>query len=381
MKEEAIAPLMEYFRTLDDPRAGHLVEHQLVDVVVIAICAVICGADDWVEIEEFGNAKREWLSQFLTLRNGIPSHDTFGRIFAALDPEQFQHCFLDWVEAVFSLSQGEVVAIDGKTLRRSHDRMNGKAAIHMVSAWASRNRVVLGQRKVDEKSNEITAIPLLLESLVLQGTIVTIDAMGCQKEIARKIHEAEADYVLASKANQGHFHQEMADLFTFAEREKWRDIPHDYAKTVNKDHGRIEIRECWTISDPLFIQSLHDHKKWPALQTVVKIVAERRLPDKPPTSEVRYYISSLPSDASHLLEVIRTHWQIENSLHWVLDVAFREDQARTRAGHSAQNLAVLRHIALNLLKQETSRRQGVKGKRLRAGWDNDYLLKVLRVAP
>jgi predicted transposase YbfD/YdcC len=327
-------------------------------------------------VENFGKAKQRWLQQFLALPNGIPSHDTFGRVFARLNPEQFQACFLRWVQAVFERTEGQVVAIDGKQVRRSGDSYHQQAAIHMVSAWATANHLVLGQRKVDAKSNEITAIPLLLQSLLLEECIVTLDAMGCQKEIAQQIIDAGADYVLACKANQGHFHHDLNHLFYHAHQTQFAEVAHDYHRTIEKDHGRMEIRQGWVISDPLYRRALHDHHKWPQLQSLVQVQAERRLPDKT-TRDTRYYITSLAPDAQQILDATRSHWGIENGLHWVLDLAFREDEARTRLHHSAHNFAILRQIALNLLKQEVSAKLGIKAKRLKAGWDESYLLKVL----
>lgn len=370
--------LVEHFKRIEDPRVDRTKAHALLDIIVIAVCAVICGADDWVEIEEWGNEKLAWLRQFLALPNGIPSHDTFGRVFSRIDAEAFQGAFLAWVQSAFEVSAGQVVAIDGKQLRRSHDKRLGKAAIYMVSAWAANNHLTLGQRKVDDKSNEITAIPKLLEVLSLAGCIVTIDAMGCQKEIAQAILDKGADYVLSLKENQGQLYQDTLDLFRHITQTPSHDLKTDYLKTVEKDHGRIDIRECWTISDPHHFPYFRTSQQWPGLLTLVKVRRERQLPDKT-SVEVAYYISSLPGPAQPLLDAIRAHWQIENGLHWVLDIAFREDQQRVRIGNAPANFAVLRHIALNLLKHETSLKLGIKAKRLKAGWSDAYLLKVLGI--
>jgi len=366
------------FSRLTDPRIERTKRHELIDIVTIALCGTICGADNWVEIAEWGQAKAGWLKQFLALPNGIPSHDTFGDVFARLDAEEFGQCFLAWVKAVQHLTHGEVIAIDGKRVCGSGDKNTGKAAIHMVSAWASQNHLVLGQVKVDDKSNEITAIPELLKILDIEGCIVTIDAMGCQKEIAQTIVDARADYVLSVKKNQGRLYEDLQDLFAGAAEVAYRDVPHDYARTVEKDHGRIEIRECWTLSDAPYLAHLRTQTDWPDLHTLACLRRERRSPDTT-SLEVAFYISSLPNAAPLILDATRQHWSIENSLHWTLDVTFAEDLNRTRTDHAPQNLAILRHFALNLLKQEKSLKVGIKAKRLRAGWDDAYLLKVLSI--
>lgn len=368
--------ISEHFSSLKDPRTGRMVDHYLIEILIIAICAVICGADDWVAIEQFGQAKEKWFRTFLHLPNGIPSHDTFRRVFAQLEPEAFQACFVSWMRGIAQLSQGEIVSIDGKCLRRSHDRGSGKAAIYMVSAWASTNRLVLGQRKTEEKSNEITAIPELLSRLALQGCIVTIDAIGCQTNIAQQIIQQEADYVLALKGNQGTLHQDVESLFVYAFEKEFQAIDHHTYQTVEKGHGRVEIRRYWTISDPEFLTWLDPKNKWAGLRSIGRVEAQRIIDDDV-TSEIRYYISSLAGDAAQFGRAVRTHWQIENCVHWVLDISFREDDCRIRTGSGPQNMAVLRHIALNLLGQEQSAKCGVKNKRLKAAWDNDYLLKVL----
>jgi len=376
MSQSPVGSLEEHFGALEDPRVDRTKRHELLDIIVIAICAVICGADSWVDVELFGSAKLNWLRRFLALPNGIPSHDTFGRVFARLDPEQFEICLLNWVQAVFQVTQGQVVPIDGKRLRRSRDGSLGKAALEMVSAWAAANHLTLGQCKVDEQSNEITAIPELLRVLDLQGCIVTIDAIGCQAEIAQAIRAKEADYVLALKENQGTLYRDVVELFADAQRVNFQDVQSDFHQTVNKGHGRIEIRRFWTISDPDFITYLDPKGKWLDLACIGMVEAERRSGDEI-SQETRYYISSLSGEAVAFAETVRGHWSIENSCHWVLDVAFREDDCRVRKENGAQNFAILRRIALNLLKQEHTAKCGIKAKRLKAGWDEAYLLKVL----
>jgi len=375
MQQQApVATIIEHFSSIEDPRRYNR-RHLLLDIIAIAVCAALCGADDWVAVEEFGRAKFQWLKQFLKLPHGIPSHDTFGQVFTLLAFEQFQESFISWVQAVTEVTGGQIVPIDGKKLRRSHDKAIGKAAIHMVSAWALENSVVLGQVKVDAKSNEITAIPQLLELLEISGCIVTIDAMGCQKEIAKKIVvEKKADYVLALKGNQGNLSEDVQGLFEQAEKIGLE--VRDYYRTEEKGHGRIEIRECWTLSGAEQLAGIRNLAEWQDLQTVIKVRSQRTLNGKK-SEENRYYISSLDGDAQQALGAVRGHWGIENKVHWVLDIAFREDESRVRKGNGAQNFAILRHMALNLLKQEKTAKCGIKNKRLKAAWDNDYLLKVL----
>lgn len=367
------ASLLSHFSNLEDPRRAETIEHRLLDILAIAICAVICGAESWTDIEEYGRAKQAWLETVLSLPNGIPSHDTFARVFARLDPEQMQRCFLSWVNAISQLTGGEVIAIDGKELRHSYDTGAGKGAIAMVSAWASANRLVLGQSKVDEKSNEITAIPGLLQVLAIAGCIVTIDAMGCQKEIARAIVERGADYVLALKANQTSLFEDVQWLFEQAVANQFEDVAYDFHQTIDQGHGRVEIRRCWTLTE---LDYLVQKPQWQGLASVVMLEAQRRINGKV-EQQTRYYISSLCGNAAQIAQAIRSHWSIENSLHWVLDVSFNEDACRIRKDHAPQNFSLLRQIALNLLTQEKTAKVGIKAKRKKAGWDDTYLAKVL----
>lgn len=366
--------LLAHFEGLEDPRVSYLVEHKLLDIVALTICAVICGADSWVEIEAYGRSKADWLKSFLALPHGIPSHDTISRLFSMLDPAKFQTCFTSWVASIAQLSEGEVVAIDGKSVRRSYDAGKGRGAIHMVSAWASQNRLVLGQVKVESKSNEITAIPKLLDVLDLTGCIVTIDAMGAQTAIAQQIVEQGADYILSLKGNQGKLHQDVEQVFDWACKTEFKDIPHECYQTLDKGHGRIEIRRHWLLES---VEHLIHAERWRGLRRVGMIESERRIDGKATTIERRYYLLSLEGNVKRFAEAARSHWGIENQVHWCLDVTFDEDSSRIRSGHAPENMTLIRKIALNLLAKEASAKVGKKAKRLKAGWDNDYLLKVL----
>lgn len=375
MEQSVTATIQEHFGSITDPRIERTKLHKLIDILVIAICAAICGCDNWEDIALFGKAKREWFATFLELPNGIPSHDTFNRVFGRLNPDEFRSSFMAWISAASKLISGQVISLDGKVLRSSHDRGIGKGAIDMVSAWACENRLVLGQVKVDEKSNEITAIPQLLKALEISGCIVTIDAMGCQTEIAKTIVDEGGDYVLALKGNQGNLCEDVQMLFADLENSDYRAYAYDYVKTVNKGHGRIEIRECWTISDPDTLRHLRGFENWKKLQTVSLIRSQRWIGDEK-TCEDRFHIASIVG-AKRVLGSVRAHWSIENSLHWTLDLAFNEDRCRVRKDNGPENFAILRHIALNLLKQEQTCKRSIKGKRLLAGWKEDYLLTLL----
>lgn len=375
MEEHLLPSISVCFGDLEDPRVEGRCAYPLIEVLTIAICAVVAGANAWTEVETFGKSKEAWLKQFLPLAHGIPSHDTFGDVFRMLDGEAFQRSFIRWIEQVFTVTAGQVVGIDGKTARRSHDKTIGKDAIHMVSAWASANGITLGQRQVDAKSNEITAIPELLALLHLHGCIVTIDAMGCQKKIVQAIRAAKADYVLCVKANQGQLHQDLQDWFAYADKVAFERMTHDYQETVSKGHGRLEIRRCWTVADPVAFEYIRHYNGWTDLQTIVRVERERRSAVKV-ERETAYYISSLPPQAAQILHATRSHWRVENSLHWVLDVTFREDESRVRKDNGPQNFTVLRHIALNLLKQDPSK-GSLRQKRYRAALDDSFLLQVL----
>ncbi len=374
------APTLEaQFAELTDPRSDHTRRHKLIDIVIVAILAVICGADGWTDIEEFGHAREAWLRRFLELPHGIPSHDTFGRVFARLDPQEFQRCFVNWVKAIHTLTAGQVIAVDGKCLRGTQDGYLGQQAISMVSAWATTDHLVLGQLKVDDKSNEITAVPELLAMLDIHGCIVSVDALNCQKKTATQIIDQGGDYLLALKDNHPHMYEDVRNLFAWAREGQFVAMVHAEHTETGKGHGRIETRCCTTLSDPECLAMLADHAAWTNLRTIVHLHSERRIGDQS-SAEDRYYLCSLPADTPHLaiqvLHATRSHWGIENQLHWVLDVAFREDYSRVRAGNAAENLAVVRHFALNLLRNESSKRS-VRAKRLRAAWDEHYLLKVL----
>jgi predicted transposase YbfD/YdcC len=364
--------IADHFAELTDPRRREVI-YPLINVVVIAICAVICGADDFVAIARFGTTKRDWLAQFLDLKTGIPSHDRFNAIFAAIKPAEFEKCLLSWITALHEVTGGQVIAIDGKTLRRSFDAASSKAAIHMVSAWATANHISLGQVVVDAKSNEITAIPKLLEMLELSGAMVTIGAMGCQTEIARQIVQAGADYCLAVKENQPTLYKGIVDFFRKHVDDDFAGIRMRYHVTDEEGHGRKEAR-CYMICP--VPEDLPDRARWRGLKAI-GVAASDTQRDGKKVGENRYYILSKFISARRFADAVRGHWSIENRLHWQLDVTFQEDQCRIRQGHPDVNFSILRRAALSLLKNETALKVGIKNKRLTAGWDGSYLEKVL----
>jgi len=365
----------EHFNNLEDPRRDTKNKYHLFsDILAIAICGAICGANYWTGIAAYGRAKESWLRTFLELPQGIPSHDTFNDIFMKIKPEQFEKCFISWVNAITHLMPGEVISVDGKTLRRSHDKANSKTAIHMVSAWSTSNAVVLGQFKTHEKSNEITAIPMLLEMLSIEKSLVTIDAMGCQKKIAESILNQEADYLLAVKENQPSLYEAINQVFWASTEQTFDKNISKFEEQTTQGHGRVETRRCWVCDDMDVLTT--DISGWKGLKSIVAIESERTVAGKS-TLERRVYISSKKRSAKYFLKATRDHWHIENKLHWVLDVSFREDESRLRKGDGAENFTVIRRIALNLLKKEKTEKAGVETKRLRAGWDDQYLMKVL----
>lgn len=362
-----------YFGTLRDPRASHSIEHKLIDILVITICGTLCGADDWEAIAEYGRTKQDWLQTFLELPNGIPSSDTFNRLFARLKPEELQKCFIGWMQAVHQATAGELVNIDGKTLRGAKEARNSRSLIHMVSVWSASQHLVLGQKKVNEKSNEITAIPALLELLALRGCLVSIDAMGCQTEIAKVIISQGADYVLALKGNQGNLHTDVTQLFTSAQAQEFKNIEHQFYSTVEKGHGRVETRRYWMMGNTEFLLGAEN---WVGLKSIGLVESQRKI-NGTVTIEQRYYLLSIESDVQRFAQAVRSHWSIENQLHWILDVGFAEDASQGCQGYSAENLAVVRHVGINLLSRDKKSKVGVKTRRLKAGWDDNYLKDVL----
>jgi predicted transposase YbfD/YdcC len=367
--------LVENFGDIKDPRVERTKKHKLTDILVIAILAVIGGAQGWEDIENYGISKQEWLEEFLELANGIPSDDTFRRVFEFINPEELNRCFSRWIETLVTNMGGEIIPIDGKTIRGSYDRNQGKSALHVVSAWASEQNLVLAQMKVEDKSNEITAIPALLELLDIKGSIITIDAMGTQTEIAKKIIDKKADYVLALKANHPTLYNQVKQWFEAASALSFQGIDVSYDHRIEKGHHRTEIRQVWSIPISA-LGELYQPKIWAGLQSVVMVVRERRLWNQT-TREVHFYLSSLPSDAQLLGRAIRKHWGIENQAHWILDCTFAEDSCRIRSWNSPRNFALLRRIALNALNREQTYKRSLRQKMKRTSMDNNYMIQVL----
>jgi predicted transposase YbfD/YdcC len=381
MAERPVLVIQQLFADLPDPRVERTKRHQLLDLITIAVCAVVSGADTWVDVEQWGHAKADWLAAFLDLPNGIPSHDTFGRVFARLDPAAFERCSLTWIQTVLPAPAGEVVAVDGRVLRRSHDRGGGRAAIDLVSAWAEERRLVLGQQAVAADSNEITAVPALLDLLVLDGAIVTVDALHCQTATAEAIRTRGADYVLALKTNQPQTYDAVETFFAEAVRDDWQGAAHQHHLTEDTGHGRLETRQHWTTTDAQLLTYLgRDTAHWPDLGCV-GMVERVRVSETGTSRETSYYLSSLDGTVETFARAVRSHWGIENREHWVLDMAFREDESRVRTGDGAENVGVLRRIALNLIRLDRSRKGSVHTKRLKAGWDQTYLLHLLSLSP
>jgi predicted transposase YbfD/YdcC len=374
MDVEAPRGLLRFFEELEDPRMDRTKRHLLSDILVVTICAVICGADEWTEIELFGKSKRKWFERFLALPNGIPSHDTFGRVFSLLDPAQLEECFQRWIAAMAACTGGQLIAIDGKTIRRSFQKADNKAAIHIVSAWSETNSLVLGQVSTEEKSNEITAIPRLLKMLDITDSVITIDAMGCQKAIAKQIVSQKGHYVLQVKKNHAGLHDVIKEMFDELTGRGIAGVRYESHESVDAGHGRVETRRIWTTD---WTNWYVDRKKWKGLRSFVCVESVREV-DGRTSKERRYYISDLDGqDAVAMLSYVRGHWGIENKLHWSLDVTFREDDLRQRVGHSAENLSRIRRLALNLLRQDKSVKVGAKAKRLKACLEEGYLLKIL----
>jgi predicted transposase YbfD/YdcC len=371
MTTSHLLSIRSHFRSLKDPRRPHRQLHRLIDIITMALCAVICGAESWEDVEKYGKSKSAWLASFLELPNGIPSHDTFERVFARLDPRIFQRCFVNWLRAVSQATGLNQIAIDGKTLRHTFDKATARSAFHLVSAWATASNLTLGQVVVDSKSNEITAVPKLLKLLDLSGALVTLDAMHCQTNTAAEIRQGDGDYVLAVKENQGRLYEDLQASFATVSKETavagW-----DQHTTTERKHGRQETRVCSVLTD---LRGIRDVERWQDLKVLVQVYREREVQGKT-TKEIHYYIGSRTGTAQDYNQWVRDHWRIENTLHWVLDVTFDEDQSRYRVGHGAENLALLRRIAVSLLKNQKGK-SSIHGKRLRAGWDDTFLVEVL----
>lgn len=368
--------LLTHFDNITDPRIDRTKRYPLIEVIFLIVSAVVSGCEGWKSIRDFGEMKLDWLREYLPYENGIPVDDTIARLIRRLDTKEFESCFIDWMCDVEKATEGEVIAIDGKTLRRSDDKSSGKSAIHMVSAWSSVNGVVLGQEKTDEKSNEITAIPALLNALAIKGCLVTIDAMGCQKEIAEQIVEKKANYLLALKGNQGNLHADVSDFFEAAKQDNFAHVEHDSYEDIDAGHGRIETRRAYVINVKRYKKSFPTAKEWKKLNSIVMVESERDMGSST-TTDRRFYISSSLSSAQTLLEASRKHWGVENSLHWTLDVTFREDESRIRKGASPENYAIFRHVALNILRKDTSEKASIKRKRHMAALSDHFRTSLI----
>ncbi len=376
----------EYFFGIEDPRQAHKIKHLLSEILFITVLAVIAGADDFNEIAKYCKTKYKWLSTFLKFPGGIPSHDTFNRVLCIIDADQFQQSFINWIADIRTGIKSDdykkeelekdIISVDGKTVRRSKDDNNGKKAIHMVSAFSSKSGLVLGQQKCFEKSNEITAIPALLTVLLIKGAIITIDAMGCQKKIATKIIKKEADYVLAIKGNQPNLYKEVIDMFEKIKTPEFKHYIYQTEKEIGKDHGRVETRECITINN---LDRLFEIHKWEGIKSIAKVTSTVwHQSSGKETVEERYYITSLTGDAALINRAVRKHWYVENKLHWVLDVIFKEDYSRVRTGNGAENLTTIRKVALNTIRMDNSVKTSIKNKRKMCGWDDNYALNILQ---
>ena len=376
------APLIMFLNELTDPRKrASSCEHTFIDILVIAVCAIISGADTWEDMQEFGEEKEDWFRSFLELPNGIPSHDTFYRIFCMLNPDKFQECFTRWIKSAYPEAldipdgDAEIIPIDGKAIKGSRGKGKGKKAVLMVSAWSTRLSLVLGQKKVDKKSNEITAIPQLLEAIDLKGCMITADAISCQKTIAETCISQEADYLLAVKGNQKTLHNDIQARV----KEHWGNNPEEpvsdtFFEHENKGHGRHEYRGCWVFDD---ISALSTADEWAGIKQFGVVQSDRTIDGKA-TTALRFYISSKVMTAEEMLNATRQHWEVENNLHWMLDVAFDEDACQTKDEYAAENLSTLRRIALNILKADVTSKRSIKTKRKKAGWSNRYLAQLLK---
>ena len=365
--------IFTHFESLSDPRVERTRRHRLSDLIAVALCGAICGADSWADVERFGNEKIEWFRTFLRLENGIASHDTFGRVFAALDTNEFYACLSNWIASLQLDLKGKTVAIDGKTLRRSFDKSAGRTALHMVTAWVSDLHLSIGQLATEEKSNEITAVPQLLEMLAIEGAVVTLDAMHCQKKTAKAIRERKADYVLQVKGNQPKLYEELQELFIAHGEDDYRGVRRH--TTVEKGHGRVERREYYVRAAPQELAS-----QWQDIRSVGMVYRHREMNDHS-SDEVSFFLSSLPPKVRALARHVRDHWGVENGLHWSLDVTFSEDLSRIRKGNGQEIAGGLRRLALSILKQDTTIKESLRGKRRRAGWNNDTLQAILTGIP